>query len=46
MIIIGLPIYESFGEIAVITRALTGLGGGASKDEIALSERGGKSVEA
>merc|ERR1719377_52946 len=33
----------SFGEIAVITRALTGLGGGASKDEIALSERGGKS---
>merc|ERR1719240_1350400 len=46
VIIIGLPIYESFGEIAVITRALTGLGGGASKDEIALSERGGKSVEA
>jgi hypothetical protein len=46
VIIVGLPIYESFGEIAVITRALTGLGGGASKDEIALSERGGKSVEA
>ena len=46
VVIIGLPIYESFGEIAVITRALTGLGGGASKDEIALSERGGKSVEA
>merc|ERR1719155_285335 len=46
VVIIGLPIYESFGEIAVIARALTGLGGGASKDEIALSERGGKSVEA
>merc|ERR1719409_624742 len=26
VIIVGLPIYESFGEIAVITRALTGLG--------------------
>ena len=46
VVIVGLPIYESFGEIAVIARALTGLGGGASKDEIALSERGGKSVEA
>ena len=46
VVIIGLPIYESYGEIAVIARALTGLGGGASKDEIALSERGGKSVEA
>merc|ERR1719271_572116 len=46
VIIVGLPIYESFGEITVIARALTGLGGGASKDEIALSERGGKSVEA
>merc|ERR1719387_1668042 len=39
VVIIGLPIYESFGEITVIARALTGLGGGASKDEIALSER-------
>ncbi len=45
-LIVGLPIYESFGEIAVITRALTGLGGGASRAESAPPEPGGKSVEA
>jgi hypothetical protein len=45
VVIVGLPIYESFEEISTIAKALVGLGG-ASKDEIALSERAGKSVDA
>jgi Na+/proline symporter len=45
VVVVGLPIYESFEEISTIAKALVGLGG-ASEDEIALSERAGKSVEA